>query len=69
MKVSTSGLGEDAYSDPACSRRIDDPYLDSIVKCIRFEPALRDGKAVDETLPVPSPEALLHAETSGPTDS
>ena len=30
---------------------------------------LRDGKAVDETLPVPSPEALLHAETSHPTDS
>jgi hypothetical protein len=49
VKVSTSGLGEDAYSDPACSRRIDDPYLDSIVKCIRFEPALRDGKAVEGT--------------------
>ena len=30
---------------------------------------LRDGKAVDETLPVPGPEALLHAETSHPTDS
>jgi putative ABC transport system ATP-binding protein len=30
---------------------------------------LRDGKAVDETLPVLSPEALLHAESSHPTDS
>ncbi|HWD94953.1 MAG TPA: ABC transporter ATP-binding protein, partial [Acidimicrobiales bacterium] len=28
---------------------------------------LRDGKAVDETLPPPSPEELLRHSTSGPT--
>jgi hypothetical protein len=49
VKVSASGVGEDAYSDPACSKRINDPYLDSIVRCIRFEPALQAGKAVEGT--------------------
>jgi hypothetical protein len=47
VKVSKSGVGEDAYSDPECSKRIDDPYLDSVVKCIRFEPALENGKAIE----------------------
>ncbi len=52
VKVSANGVGEDAYSDPSCSKRIDDPYLDSIVKRIRFEPALQNGKAVEGTSPV-----------------
>ena len=52
VKVSASGVGEDAYSDPSCSKRIEDPYLDSIVRCIRFEPALQNGKAVEGTAPV-----------------
>lgn len=49
IKVSTSGVGENAYTDPECSKRIDDPYLESVVKCIRFEPALENGKAVEGT--------------------
>jgi hypothetical protein len=47
VKVSKDGLADEAYSDPACTRRIDDPYLDSIVKRIRFKPALNKGKSVD----------------------
>jgi hypothetical protein len=47
VKVSRGGVGEDAYSDSECSKRIDDPYLESVVKCIRFEPALENGKAVE----------------------
>jgi hypothetical protein len=47
VKVSKDGLADEAYSDPACTRRIDDPYLDSVVKRIRFKPALNGGKPVD----------------------
>jgi hypothetical protein len=47
VKVSKDGLADEAYSDPACTRRIDDPYLDSVVKRIRFKPALNGGNPVD----------------------
>ena len=49
VKVSSGGVAESAYSDPECSKRIDDPYLESVVKCVRFEPALDNGKAVEGT--------------------
>jgi hypothetical protein len=47
VKVSKDGLANEAYADPACTKRIDDPYLDSVVKRIRFKPALNVGKPVD----------------------
>jgi hypothetical protein len=47
VRVSPDGLADAAYSDPACTRRIDDAYLDSVVKRIRFKPALDKGKPVD----------------------
>jgi hypothetical protein len=47
VKVSKDGLADEEYSDPACTRRIDDPYLDSVVKRIRFKPALNSGRPVD----------------------
>jgi hypothetical protein len=47
VKVSKDGLADEAYSDPSCTRRIDDPYLDSVVKRIRFKPALNGGTPVD----------------------
>jgi hypothetical protein len=47
VRVSKDGLAGEAYSDPACTRKIDDPYLDSIVKRIRFKPALNGGEPVD----------------------
>jgi hypothetical protein len=47
VRVSRDGLADEAYSDPACTRRIDDPYLDSVVKRIRFKPALNSGEPVD----------------------
>jgi hypothetical protein len=45
-RVSAEGLADEAYSDAACTKRIDDPYLDSVVKRIRFKPALNNGKPV-----------------------
>jgi hypothetical protein len=46
-KVSAEGLAYEAYSDAACTTKIDDPYLDTVVRRIRFKPALSNGKPVD----------------------
>ncbi len=46
-RVSADGLASEAYSDPSCTRKIDDPYLDAVVKRIRFKPALSNGKPVE----------------------
>ncbi len=47
VKVSREGLANEAYADAACTRRIDDPYLDTVVRRVRFKPALNAGKPVD----------------------
>ncbi len=47
VRVSKDGFADEAFSDPACTRRIDDDYLDSVVKRVRFKPALNNGKPVD----------------------
>ena len=49
IKVSKGGLPLGIYADEACSQPVTDPYLDSVVKGIRFTPALDQGKAVDGT--------------------
>jgi hypothetical protein len=47
VRVSKDGLADKAFADSACAHRIDDPYLDSVVKRVRFKPALDEGKPVD----------------------
>jgi hypothetical protein len=47
VRVSKDGMAGEAYSDAGCTKRIDDPYLDSVVKRVRFKPALNIGKPVD----------------------
>jgi hypothetical protein len=47
VRVNKDGLAYEAYSDAACTKRIDDDYLDSVVKKVRFKPALNNGKPVD----------------------
>jgi hypothetical protein len=47
VRVSREGVADEAFFDPACMQRIDDPYLESVVKRIRFKPALNVGKPVD----------------------
>lgn len=44
VKVSKDGLAEASFADVACSRKIDDPFLDSVVRDIRFKPALANGE-------------------------
>jgi hypothetical protein len=47
IKVSKDGLADEAYSDVTCQKKIDDPFLESVVKSIRFKPALANGTPVD----------------------
>jgi hypothetical protein len=47
VRVTRDGLAGDAFSDMACSQKIQDPYLVSVVRNIRFKPALADGKPVE----------------------
>jgi hypothetical protein len=47
VRVSKDGFPGDAYLDEACSRKVEDPYVESVVRDIRFDPALVSGKPVD----------------------
>jgi hypothetical protein len=47
VRVSKDGLADEAFSDPACTKRINDKYLESVVKRIRFKPALNDGRPAE----------------------
>jgi hypothetical protein len=46
-RVSKDGLADEAYADEKCSKKIEDPFLEAVVKSIRFKPALDHGKPVD----------------------
>jgi hypothetical protein len=47
VKVSKDGLADEAFVDATCSKRIEDAYLEKVVKSIRFNPALAQGKPVE----------------------
>jgi hypothetical protein len=47
VKVSRDGLAEAPFADAECTRRIDDPFLVSVVTSLRFKPALNQGKPVE----------------------
>ena len=47
VPVTKDGLGNGAFSDRICTKRINDPFLDTVVKGLRFKPALSSGAAVD----------------------
>jgi hypothetical protein len=52
VRVSKDGLAEEPYADTACTKKIADPYLVSVVRSIRFKPALELGKPVEGTAAV-----------------
>jgi hypothetical protein len=52
VRVSPEGRGSEAFADQACTKRIHDPYLDSVVRTIRFKPALDKGEPVSGVAPV-----------------
>jgi hypothetical protein len=47
VRVSKDGLAEETFLDTACTKRIADPYLESVVKSIRFKPALDNGNPIN----------------------
>jgi hypothetical protein len=59
VKVSKEGLPNDAFLDIACSQKVTDPYLESVVREIRFKPALQNGKPVDGVAPLRISQLLM----------
>ncbi len=47
IKVGTDGKASELFSDKSCSQKVDDSYLESVVKNLRFNPALANGKPVE----------------------
>jgi hypothetical protein len=47
VRVTKNGLASGSFVDAACTRKVDDPYLDSVIKAIRFKPALDKGEPVE----------------------
>jgi len=47
VRVDKDGLSRQAFADEACTKPLNDPYLDSVVARVRFKPALADGRPVD----------------------
>jgi hypothetical protein len=47
VRVSKDGFAGEPFADASCSKRIEDPYLETVVRCIRFDPALAQGKPVE----------------------
>jgi hypothetical protein len=47
VKISKDGLAEESFADSKCSKRIEDPFLLSVVLRLRFKPALANGEPVE----------------------
>jgi hypothetical protein len=47
VRVAKDGTASGAYLDEACTRRDDDPYVSSLIRDIRFKPALDKGEPVE----------------------
>jgi hypothetical protein len=47
VKVSKDGGAGEPYEDASCTKKVADPYLYGVVRCIRFNPALAQGEPVE----------------------
>jgi hypothetical protein len=47
VKVSKDGLPVETFIDESCSHKVEDPYLQSVIRDIRFNPALDKGQPVE----------------------
>jgi hypothetical protein len=47
VKVNSDGFARGAFYDEGCTRPVDDDYLQTVVKELRFKPALDKGKPID----------------------
>ena len=47
VKVAKDGKATEIFSDESCAHKLEDPYLESVVKNLRFKPALEKGRPVE----------------------
>jgi hypothetical protein len=47
VRVTKDGFAQDIFLDPGCSSRVEDDYLQSLAKNLRFKPALKKGRPVE----------------------
>jgi len=52
VRVTKEGIPGEAFTDPSCSQKLRDPYVESIVKAVRFKPALDKGTPIDSVAPL-----------------
>lgn len=50
VRVDQQGMAFEAFSDPACTKQVNDAYLNDVIRRIRFKPALNDGRPVQGTV-------------------
>ncbi len=59
IKVGRDGKVAAAFADEACTQKVDDPYLQSLVQNIRFKPALDNGNPVEAVAPLKISQLLI----------
>jgi hypothetical protein len=47
LKISSDGIPTGAFADALCSRPVDDPYVETILRGLRYKPALDNGTPVE----------------------
>jgi len=47
VRVSKDGFAGELFADAMCSKKIEDSYLETLVRSIRFNPALDQGKPIE----------------------
>jgi hypothetical protein len=52
VRVTKEGIPGETFTDPTCSQKLRDPYVESIVRAVRFKPALDKGTPVDSVAPL-----------------
>jgi hypothetical protein len=52
VRVSKDGVPGDIYTDAGCTKKVDDPYIVSLLERVRFKPALAEGKPIEAVAPL-----------------
>jgi hypothetical protein len=52
VRVSKDGVPGDVFADAACTKKVDDPYLVTLLGRVRFKPALAEGKPIEAVAPL-----------------
>jgi hypothetical protein len=52
VRVSKDGVPEDVFADAACTKKVDDAYIVTLLGRVRFKPALAEGKPIEAVAPL-----------------